>query len=63
MLFSTLGEYKVEQRQMQISLVLSMLPFPCVHTDDQQWHNIAFPFNEMLDHHCDSKIQNYFVVT
>lgn len=38
-----------------------MLPSSCVHADAGV-DNIGFLFSERLDHHCDSKIQNCFVV-
>lgn len=59
--FSTLGESKIEQRQIQIRLGLSMLPSPCVHIDDSELTENKFSFYELLGHHYDYKIQNYFI--
>lgn len=59
--FSTLGESKIEQKQIQIRLGLSMLLSPCVHIDDQELTENKFSFYDILDHHCDYKIQSYFM--
>lgn len=38
-----------------------MLPSPCVHIDDQELTEYKFSFYEILAHHCDYKVHNYFI--